>query len=532
MDDKSISNTHVEMGGQDKTSEKSTHRLDDAADQANHVETTLSIRDAFRYYWKAVSWSVGVTSATIMDSYMILLSNSFYAQPQFQKQFGEELPNGNYSIPARWQVGVSMAGLCGLIIGVFSNGYFADKWGLRKLMIASHAALLGFVFILFFAENIATILVGGFFLSIPCGIFAAASPTYAADVAPLRLKGYLTVYVNLCWVMGKLICFGILSGTLSLNSKWAYKIPYAIQWAWPVPMALITYFAPESPWWLVRKARFEEAERSLSRLVSAPLDVIDPKDTLAMITRTVEGERRGQQIQGSYVDCFKGSNLRRTEIAMISWGCQILPGLVIQNYITYFFTLAGLATADSFYLSIGNAGLAFVGTVSSWFVMTKFGWRTIYLGGLCAMVPIMGLVAFLDFATGTSSGAAVRWAQCSLLLIWFFIYGISIGPIPYGIAANVGAANLRTKTIALGRNTYYFLSIINTIVSPYMLNPSELDLKGKAAFLPWGLTMCMIAWTYFRLPELKGMTQETLNSLFEAKVPARKFLKESKRYQE
>lgn len=162
--DKSISNEHVEMGGQDKTSEKAAHRLDEAADQANHVETSLSIRDAFRYYRKAVAWSVGVTSATIMDSYMILLSNSFYAQPQFQKQFGEQLPNGNYSIPARWQVGVSMAGLCGLIIGVFSNGYFADKWGLRRLMIASHVALLGFVFILFFAENIATILVGGFFL--------------------------------------------------------------------------------------------------------------------------------------------------------------------------------------------------------------------------------------------------------------------------------------------------------------------------------------------------------------------------------
>lgn len=58
-------------------------------------------------------------------------------------------------------------------------------------------------------------------------------------------------------------------------------------------------------------------------------------------------------IQGSYLDCFKGSNLRRTEIAMVSWGFQILPGFAIQNYITYFFTLAGLSPSNSFTLSLG-----------------------------------------------------------------------------------------------------------------------------------------------------------------------------------
>lgn len=61
-------------------------------------------------------------------------------------------------------------------------------------------------------------------------------------------------------------------------------------------------------------------------------------------------------IEGSYLDCFRGDSLRRTEIAMVSWGCQILPGFAIQNYITYFFTLAGLDSSDSFNLSIGECG--------------------------------------------------------------------------------------------------------------------------------------------------------------------------------
>ena len=78
---------------------------------------------------------------------------------------------------------------------------------------------------------------------------------------------------------------------------------------------------------------------------------------------------------------------------------------------------------------------------------------------------------------------------------------------------------------------YYFLSVINVIVAPYMLNPAKGDLKGKAAFPAAGLTLVLIAWTFFRLPETKGMTPETLDHLFHEKVPARKFKEEASRFQ-
>ena len=90
---------------------------------------------------------------------------------------------------------------------------------------------------------------------------------------------------------------------------------------------------------------------------------------------------------------------------------------------------------------------------------------------------------------------------------------------------------LRYKTIALGRNAYYFLAIINSVISPYMLNPKKWDLKGKAAFPAATLNVLLFLWAYFRLPETKGMTPETLNHLFHEKVPARKFKEEATRLQ-
>jgi SP family general alpha glucoside:H+ symporter-like MFS transporter len=177
---------------------------------------------------------------------------------------------------------------------------------------------------------------------------------------------------------------------------------------------------------------------------------------------------------------------------------------------------------------IGNYSIAFIGTVLSWLILTRYGRRTIYIAGITAMLPLMFIIGFLEFVP-TNSG--IRWAQAAILLVWFFIYSLSIGPIPFAIGTEVGAVRLRTKIISLSRNTYYLLNIVNTIVAPYMLNPTSLNLKGKAAFLPGVLTVCMWIWAFFRLPETKGLTPKTLDHLFENRVHTRKFLEEAKKYQ-
>ena len=47
-----------------------------------------------------------------------------------------------------------------------------------------------------------------------------------------------------------------------------YKLPFALQWLWPVPLAIGIFFVPESPWWLVRKNKMAEAKKSLNKILS------------------------------------------------------------------------------------------------------------------------------------------------------------------------------------------------------------------------------------------------------------------------
>lgn len=139
-------------------------------------------------------------------------------------------------------------------------------------------------------------------------------------------------FVNLCWVIGHLVGAGILRQATNMTGIWSFRMPFMVQWAWPVPIFLAFLFAPESPWWLVRKNKLEKAERSVSRL--APAQEKDRiKDTISTMIRTNELEK-DVSAGTSWIDCFRGTDLRRTEISVITWTCQIMCGLQFANYST------------------------------------------------------------------------------------------------------------------------------------------------------------------------------------------------------
>lgn len=128
------------------------------------------------------------------------------------------------------------------------------------------------------------------------------------------MRGYLTTYVNFCWGLGQLIGIGVIMSMLDRDDEWSYRIPYALQWMWPTPLALGIFFAPESPWWLVRKGKLEKAKAALLRLTSLNRETnFDADQTIDMMAHTTALE---EQTTGgaSYLDCFRGDNLRRTEV--------------------------------------------------------------------------------------------------------------------------------------------------------------------------------------------------------------------------
>ncbi|TVY50304.1 Maltose permease MAL31 [Lachnellula cervina] len=502
----------------------------DAIDTKNHLlakqaaldEHKMTVREALRAHPKAVMWSLLVSTSIIMEGYDLVLINSFYAQESFARKYGDFVrASSSYQISASWQAGLSNAIGVGTIIGASANGYFTQRLGYRKVLLTSLAAMVAFIFITFFAPNLPVLLVGELLCGIPWGVFATMGPAYASEVCPMALRGYLTVYVNLCWAFGQLISAGVQSGLSSNKTQWAYRIPFAIQWIWPIPLFAILYFAPESPWHLVRAGRLEDAEKSVIRLASASRKD-NAKQTMAMMVHTNELEK-DIDAGTSYWDCFKGIDRRRTEIVCMAFAAQPFCGSAMGGTPTYFFVQAGLPTSISFKLSVGGLGIASLGTIISWFLLHAFGRRTLYLWGLAGLTGILWIVGIINVTAKDSVGG--NYAQATMMLLWLFVYYLTVGPICYAIISETSSTRLRNKSVCLSRIAYYIAQIVTNVVNPYMLNPTAGDWKGKTGFFWGSFAFFFFIWTFFRLPETKGKTFEELDLLFTEHVGSRDFSK-------
>ena len=512
-----------------------------------HHEHNLTFSQALRLYPAAVGWSVFVSLGVIMLAFDPQLLGNLYATPQFQRDFGYEF-NGQYIISAPWQTGLSMGNPVGQVVGALVAGYPMDAFGRKWTFAACVICTGGFVFIQFFARSLSILLVGELLGGLILGCYAVIAPAYASEVCPMALRGHLTSYVNLCFVIGQLLGNGVTAGTSQLDNHWAYSIPFALQWIWVAIIIPGTLWIPESPWWLVRRGRVEEAEAVLRRLASAKVDVS------ASLAAIIETDRLEQELEtgSSYWDCFRGVNLRRTEISIGVYCTQVLSGIYLINYGTYFFQLAGLATQKAFYMGIGFLGeflssisiyirrsrphtshpsavlttlsflaVGFMGTIVSWFLLVRIGRRPIFNAGLFALVVLMLIIGILDCIPGRPAG--VTWAESSLMLVWNFAYDISVGPICFVIISEASATRVRSKSIAVATAAQAILGIAMTVAIPYMINPDEANMQGKLGFFFGGCAALCFVWSYFRVPETSGRTYEELDILFDRKVPARKF---------
>jgi MFS family permease len=160
-------------------------------------------------------------------------------------------------------------------------------------------------------------------------------PVYNAEISPAELRGIMISLYQTMLGVGGLLGSAINTGTSTLTTRWAYRIPLLTQMVFPVILATLIWLFPESPrklparpipirrlnsihWpfpgWLISVNKPEAASQSLRRLRGRLYPEERISREIEIIAAYVELEKHAAK-SSSVRDAFRGTDRRRTHIA-------------------------------------------------------------------------------------------------------------------------------------------------------------------------------------------------------------------------
>lgn len=148
------------------------------------------------------------------------------------------------------------------------------------------------------------------------GLAENAVPSYNAEVSPAAARGLLSGSLMVFTGLGNLWGSGMSRVYATETRDKGWIIPTSMQLIPAVGLLALVPFTEESPRWLINKGRMEDAHQALSKLRNTE-DVENGTIKSEIETLGVLTEEAKSTEEGSWLDLFRGTNLRRTWVSLI-----------------------------------------------------------------------------------------------------------------------------------------------------------------------------------------------------------------------
>ncbi len=156
------------------------------------------------------------------------------------------------------------------------------------------------------------------------GLTSSTCPVYQAECSKPRVRGKLVVVGSLCNTAAFCLSNWMNYGLYFTGGALQWRFPLAFQLIFPLVVASILPFLPESPRWLLLQDRHEEALEVISRLTGENVDIHDPEVTAEYLSiKTTIYQERKDRVPVMDVLMFrdKTQNFRRL---LLSCGTQFM----------------------------------------------------------------------------------------------------------------------------------------------------------------------------------------------------------------
>ncbi|KAJ3956599.1 hypothetical protein N0V92_006834 [Colletotrichum tropicale] len=466
---------------------------------------------------RVLSWCLLIFILPINFGYELALVGNILAIPSFLNKFGVTTATGAKEISTHDQQILNASTTIGVFVAAYTTGFISDIIGRRLVVLLGCGLCIAGIMVQGFSNSIMMLFGGKLISTVGYGLGHTLGPVYVAEIAPDSLRGVCLILINTMIVLGQWSCALVGYGGSFIESDWGWRLPVFTQLVPPVLVLVLGgLLLPESPTWLLMKGRKEEAAKALRKFNGPKHNV---EETLAIMETTLEKEKELNDRGASYLECFKGPNLRRTTIVVVVYLAQQLAGSnFVASYLPYFFTIAGVGNP------IGIAQVCYsiqlLGNICSWFLVERTGRRPLIVWGIISMSALLLLIGGLSVIENNQQALA---AVVAFMALWGFLYQLSIGAVAFAVGGETPSPRLRQKTYSITIMSNTSAGCLVTQLIPFLINPSNANLGGKVAFVFFAPSLICSVYLFFCFPEMKGRSYLELEDMFQRGVPARKF---------
>ncbi|KAK9234228.1 general substrate transporter [Lipomyces kononenkoae] len=440
------------------------------------------------------------------------------AMPQFLDWFGN---------PSAFRQGAMTAALiAGEFAGSLLIGFFlADRFGRRKTIFTAIAIYLIGQAIVVASQSQAMFIAGRVVNGLGAGGLIQTIPLYTAEITPPKIRGRILSMLNSGIAIGLVVAYWVQYGALNISGNGAWQVCFGLQLVPAAIVAVVMLFRPESPRWLVRHDRSEEALQVLAKLHGeCDADNVIVRAEFEEIKVSVEMDN--QIKPPSYPTLIFGKQYRRrTALAM---GIQFMQQVSGVNIILYYaakvFAQTGQGGTSAALLSNGIGSALFLGaTLSMSVFIDHIGRRRpLFVGpalaGFCLIVVGAMLLSFgqpyydnitqaiqFNFQNKAAGNAAIAF-----MFLFEIVIGFTFNATVWTYQNEVFSINARGRGTALATATNWFTNYWLGLFIPEALNKAG----WKLYFIFGAINVTSSVVIFLFYPETCLRTLEELDLLF------------------
>ncbi|KAJ3527498.1 hypothetical protein NM208_g10672 [Fusarium decemcellulare] len=409
--------------------------------------------------------------------------------------------------------------MVGSILAVYINKALGRRW---SLVITGFVSLLGVLIEMTSAvgsPRFSQFVVGKTVASVAMGLSANIVPIYLSETSTASARGFaISMYQNVL-IIGFCLAGGIVYATAKRDDAASYLIPIGLQFVAPVAMILFSPFLPESPRWLVWNRRHEDAIVSSTRLFGTDSNNFDAAKYVNDLKIVFEAEMANPE-NSKWADLFHGPDFRRLLIAIgVQCWQQAQGSGYIINYMVSFLQDSGVRNIFPFMMGLNL--VYYGGILSGHYLPDRFGRRPVIINSSIFNAIFMLAIASVNTAVSPSTSSSGS-ASVALLFLWQVSFG-ALSPVVWIICTEAAPTRNRERVLSVALFFGFGVSLMITSVSPYVQDKGYGNLGSRIGFI-WGAASVIAAvWSFFLVPESKGLSLEQLDYLYEEKVSPREF---------